>query len=108
MIEAVNAPKENGSKVNNCASTVAPTSRTLFVRRGKYRDQSPRNAPKEIGLESATRLALMNTGQNGADPQRKCAPAKCESNAGQNAASPTTNSTVLATTATLLTTSITP
>ena len=65
MIDAVTTPNENGSRVNNCASTVAPMSLTLFVPRGKYRDQSPRKAPKEMGFESAIKLALTKTGQNG-------------------------------------------
>jgi len=82
-------------------------SMDVVGRRGKYLDQSPRKAPKEIGFESAIRLELTNTGQNGADPHVRWPPAKCESNAGQNAINPTMNSTELATTATLLTTSIT-
>src|ERR1700722_14114506 len=108
MIDAVKAPKANGSRVNNCASMVAPTSRVLFVRRGKYLDQSPRKAPKEMGLESAIRLDLTNTGQNADEPQVRLVPAKCESNAGQKAIKPTMNSTELATTATLLTMSMIP
>ena len=59
----------NGPRLSSCARKDAAFNGPLRVCRGRYRVQSPRKAPKEIGLESTINAAPVKDSQNFRLPQ---------------------------------------
>ena len=102
---AVASPKTNGSSVAIWERNAAPTTRRRGASAGMWRDQSPRKAPNDTGLESTISAAPMNDGQNrdwAPGPPAAWAPAYEGSKSPPKATAPRRKSTVAAVTAILL------
>jgi hypothetical protein len=110
MMVAVTRPKPNGTRVAIWARKAAAMTFRLGVSAGMYRDQSPRNAPNEIGLDMTISADPMKDGQNSAlvAASAPCpnVPAYDASNVPAKATIPSRKSRDAATTAILLTQSM--
>jgi hypothetical protein len=101
MIDAVARPKRNGMNVASWEKNAASMSCLREAVAGMYRDQSPRNAPNDSGLDITISVEPMNAGRNDSR-----VPSKLASKSGPYATAPRMYSSVAVTTATLLTASM--